>query len=295
MNLAQCANLGADARSPTSHIVREERRRCYWSICLLKRLHGGDFSILDAPEVGGLPYPESPSRPARLLSPGPSALEIRRSDMQDRGIIAYVIMLSEVFARTARYVRLHGRPSNVPPWSPHSEYSKIIALQMDLETRMPYTHRFKPANLGDRSPEELQAHRAYWGPWFLNQFMYHTSLCLLNHPLLLSLSLRNFRSSIPEIFLQHTSDLISSHTTWIIHFINFFEEKGFLVSDPLLGYSAAVVATIELQLSFTENPTIREQKRDRFTKCVKFVQQIGQRWPHMARLVCTPRKSHCDL
>lgn len=155
---------------------------------------------------------------------------------------------------------------------------------MDLETRMPLTHRFKPANIGDRSLEELQAHREYWGPWFLNQFMYHTILCLLNHPLLLSLSLRTFRSTIPEIFLQHTSDLISSHTTWIIHFINFFEEKAFVVSDPLLGYSAAVVATIELQLSFTEDSAIREQKRDRFTKCVNFVQQIGQRWPHMARL-----------
>lgn len=198
--------------------------------------------------------------------------------------MAYVIMLSEVFARTARYVRLRGRPSNVPPWSPHSEYSKIIALQMDLETRMPLTHRFKPANLSDRSLEELQTHRDYWGPWFLNQFMYHTILCLLNHPLLLSLSLRTFRSTIPEIFLQHTSDLISSHTTWIIHFINYFEEKSFLVSDPLLGYSAAVVATIELQLSFTEDPAISEQKRDRFTKCVRFVQQIGERWPHMARL-----------
>ncbi|THC90708.1 hypothetical protein EYZ11_009819 [Aspergillus tanneri] len=33
-----------------------------------------------------------------------------------------------------------------------------------------------------------------------------------------------------------------------------------MVSDPFLGYSAAVVATIELQLSFTENPTIREEK-----------------------------------
>jgi hypothetical protein len=156
---------------------------------------------------------------------------------------------------------------------------------MDLETRMPLTHRFKPANLSDRSLDELQAHREYWGPWFLNQFMYHTILCLLNHPLLLSLSLRTFRNTIPEIFLQHTSDLISSHTTWIIHFINYFEEKSLLVSDPLLGYGAAVVATIELQLSFTDNMTIREQKRERFTKCVKFVQQIGERWPHMARLV----------
>lgn len=266
-----------------SNIHREERRRCFWSICLLKRLHGGDFSI-DIPEGGGPAYPQSPTRPARMLSPGPTPPHTRRSDIQDQGILAYVIMLSEAFARTGRYVRLHGRPSNVPPWSPHSEYSKIIALQMDLETKMPLTHRFKPANLSDRSLEELQAHREYWGPWFLNQFMYHTMLCLLNHPLLLSLSLRTFRSTIPEIFLQHTSDLISTHTTWIIHFIDYFEEKSFFVSDPLLGYSAAVVATIELQLSFTENPTIRDQKRDRFTKCVKFVQQIGERWPHMSRL-----------
>lgn len=156
---------------------------------------------------------------------------------------------------------------------------------MDLETRMPYIHRFKPANLSARTAEELQANRGYWGPWFLNQFLYHTNLCLLNHPLLLSLSLRNFRNSIPEIFLQHTSDLISSHTTWIIHFINYFEEKKFIVSDPLLGYSAAVVATIELQLSFTEDTTIRQEKRDRFYRCVKFVENIGQRWPHMAQLV----------
>jgi hypothetical protein len=290
MNLAQCANLGVEPRSPMSAIVREERRRCFWSICLLKRLHGGDFSILDIADLGGPPFPKSPARPALILSPGQSIDEMRRSDMEDEGIISYVVMLSEVFAKTARYVRLHGRPSNVPPWSPHSEYSKILALQMDLETRMPYIHRFKPANLGERSLEELKTHREYWGPWFLNQFMYHTSLCLLNHPLLLSLSLRNFRSTIPEIFLQHTSDLISSHTTWIIHFINYFEEKSFLVSDPLLGYSAAVVATIELQLSFTDNSTIREQKRERFTKCVNFVQRIGERWPHMARLVRSPTR-----
>ena len=286
MNLAQCANLDVESRALTNEVLREERRRCFWSICLLKRLHGGEFS-LDLPEGGGPPFPESSSRPARMLSPVPSTPGVRRSELQDQGIIAYVIMLSEAFARTARYVRLRGRPGNVPPWSPHSEYSKIIALQMNLETRMPLTHRFKPANLGDRSSEELQAHREYWGPWFLNQFMYHTILCLLNHPLLLSLSLRTFRSTIPEIFLQHTSDLISSHTTWIIHFINYFTEKSFLVSDPLLGYSAAVVATIELQLSFTDDLTIRDEKRDRFTKCVKFVQQIGERWPHMARLVCS--------
>lgn len=285
MNLAQCANLGSESHAAPSPIAREERRRCFWSICLLKNLHGGEFTVLDGLDGNSPPFPESPGRPQLSLSPGNVTGGTRSTDMEDQGIVAYVIILSEVFAKTASYVRRHGKPSNVPPWSSDSEYSKIITSQMNMETRMPYIHRFKPANLNDRTIEDLQNNRVYWGPWFLNQFMYHTILCLLNHPLLLSLSLRNFRSTIPEIFLQHTSDLISTHTTWIIHFITYFEEKSFMPSDPLLGYSAAVVATIELQLSFTENPTIREKKRDHFYKCVRFVQNLGQKWPHMERLV----------
>ncbi|KAB8211736.1 hypothetical protein BDV34DRAFT_185163 [Aspergillus parasiticus] len=283
MNLAQCANLASESHAVLSPAAREERRRCFWSICLLKRLHGMEFDYLDLPDGRFPPYPESPSMP-QSRSPNDMTDGARTTDLKDQGIVAYVIMLSEVFAKTARYVRRHGKPTNVPPWSSQSEYSKIITLQMDLETCVPYIHRFKPASLSERTLEDLQANRNYWGPFFLNQCLYHTILCLLNHPLLLSLSLRNFRSTIPEIFLQHTSDLISTHTTWIIHFIKYFEEKSFMVSDPFLGYSAAVVATIELQLSFTENPTIRQEKRDRFLKCVSFVQKLGEKWPYMARL-----------
>lgn len=284
MNLAQCANLGSESQA-LFPVAREERRRCFWSICLLKRLHGGEPITLGFPDSNYPPFPESPGWPPLPFSPENAEDASRSTDLQDQGIIAYVIMLSEVFARTARYVRRHGKPNNVPPWSSQSEYSEILALQMDLETRMPYTHRFKLAKLSERTSEDLETNRDYWGPWFLNQFLYHTNLCLLNHPLLLSLSLRNFRSTIPEIFLQHTSDLISSHTTWIIYFMDFFERKPFIVSDPLLGYGASVVATIELQLSFTENPTIRQEKRDRFSKCLMFVLSLGQKWPHMARMV----------
>ncbi|PYH96777.1 C6 transcription factor [Aspergillus ellipticus CBS 707.79] len=284
VNLAQCANLGLESHLTQSNTVREERRRCFWSICLLKRLHGVDFDNLDFPDGCFPSFPESPSRPPPTSLLTDVGNEARSLGMQDQGIIAYVIMLSEIFAKAARYVRRHGRPSNVPPWSSQSEYSKILTALMERETQMPYHHRFKPANLSQRTLEDLQDRREYWSPWLLNQFLYHTILCLLNHPLLLSLSLRNFRSTIPEIFLQHTSDLISSHTTWIIHFIDYFEERSFVMSDPFLGYSAAVVATIELQLSFTENPAICEEKRNRFYKCVGFVQTLGQKWPHMARL-----------
>lgn len=285
MNLAQCANLGSDPDFGISPVAREERRRCFWSICLLKHLYGGDLPNIGFPDRSCPPFPKSPGIPSLAFSENSVTDESRSTDLQDQGVVAYVITLSEVFVKTARYVRHHGKPSNVPPWSSQSEYSEILALLMEMETRMPYTHRFKLARLSERTCEDLETNRDYWGPWFLIQFLYHTNLCLLNHPLLLSLSLRNFRSSIPEIFLQHTSDLISSHTTWIIYFIGFFEEKSFIASDPLLGYSAAVVATIELQLSFTENAAIRQEKQDRFYKCVRFVERIGQKWPHMARTV----------
>ncbi|GAB1192365.1 hypothetical protein APSETT444_001556 [Aspergillus pseudonomiae] len=180
MNLAQCANLASESHVVLSPAAREERRRCFWSICLLKRLHGMEFDYMDLPDGSFPPYPESPSMP-QSRSPNDMTDGARTTDLKDQGIVAYVIMLSEVFVKTARYVRRHGKPTNVPPWSSQSEYSKIITLQMDLET-------------------------------------------------------------------------------------------------------AAVVATIELQLSFTENPTIRQEKRDRFLICVSFVQKLGQKWPYMARL-----------
>lgn len=293
MNLAQCANLGSEASLDLTSVAREERRRCFWSICLLKRLHGEEFSILDISEEYFPPFPESTGKPPDSFRVDNTTLGLSQTNCTEgEGIVGYVILLSEVFSKTMRYVRRHGKPSNLPPWSPQSEYSKIIAFQMEFETRVPYTHRFKYAALEDRSIEDLESNRDYWGPWLLTQFLYHTILCLLNHPLLLSLSLRNFRSTIPEIFLQHTSDLISSHTNWIIYFIKVFEEKQFKVSDPFLGYSAAVVATIELQLSFTEDPTIRAEKQSRFSRCVDFVRGFGGQWPHMEQLVWHFRRMH---
>jgi hypothetical protein len=279
----------SESSSTQNHVTKEERRRCFWSICLLRRLHGEEVHILDFTSQDNLPkYPRSTGVAPSIDNPDPSGVEariIRR--MKDEGIVSYVLLLSETFSRTAAYVKRRGKPNNFPPWSPESEYSKIIALQMDGETRMPYTHRFKYSNLDERSLEDLQSNRDYWGPWFLNQFMYHTILCLLNHPLLLSLNLRSHRSVIPEIFLQHSSDMISSHTTWIVYFVRYFEERNFKVSDPFLGYCVAVVATIELQLSYTEDAAIRKSKQERFESCTKFVRSLGEEWPHMASLVRT--------
>lgn len=288
MTLAHNAGLTSEAAIVLSYFEKEERRRCFWSLFLLKRLHGADFIVLDFAAEDNFPwYPATPCNPLDLgqSSNGSGPADTNRETSSDRGIIAYAIQLSEVWFKITRYAWRRGKPSSLPPWSSQSECSTILAQQMDFETRMPYTHRFKPANFAQKSVQELNAHRDYWGPWLFVQFLYHTNLCLLNHPLLLSLRLRNFKCVIPEIFLQHTSDLISSHTSWIKNLVDMVETKGFKVTDPFLGHCVAIVATIYLQGSVVDDPDTRKVKQESFDKCLGFIRALGVQWPHVGRIV----------
>lgn len=283
MSLAHNAGLTSESSMILPDQEKEERRRCFWSLFLVKRLHGADFMILDFSAEDNFPwYPETTGAP---LSPSQESSPTRTDEQgPDKGIVAYAIQLSEVWFKITRYARRRGKPSSLPPWSSQSEYALILAHQMDFETRMPYIHRFEPAKFSQKSVEHLNSNRDYWGPWLFIQFLYHTNLCLLNHPLLLSLRLRNFKCVIPEIFLQHTSDLISSHATWIINFIDMLEAKPFKVTDPFLGHCVAIIATIYLQESFVDDPGTRREKQDNFDKCLKFIRGFGEQWPHLGRI-----------
>jgi hypothetical protein len=284
ISLAHNADLTWESQQFLPMIVREERRRCFWGLFLLRTLQGADCGTLDLTGEDILPwYPESARTPDHI--DGDVAQVAGASGNPDKGIVACSLQLSEIWFKITRYARRRGKSSTLPQWSPQSEYATIMAQQMESETRMPSVHRFKPAQFSKKSTEDLHAHRDYWGPWIYLQILYHTNLCLLNHPLLLSLRLRNFKSPIiPEMFLQSTADLITSHTSWITHLIGMLEAKSFKVTDPFLGHCVAITATIYLQESFVEDPLIRTEKMDHFAKCLKFVRGFKE-WPHVSRLV----------
>lgn len=288
MSLTQNAGLTSETPLRLPEREKEERRRVFWSLFLLKRLHGADFIILDFAAEDNFPwYPETTGSPPNQ-SPSSTQMIGAYADpegLPDKGIVAYAIQLSEVFFKITRYAWRRGKPSAVPPWSSQSEFTTILAQQMEFETRMPYMHRFEPAKFSQKSIEHLNSNRDYWGPWLFIQFLYHTNLCLLTHPLLMSLRLRNNKCVIPEIFLQHTSDLVSSHASWIINFIDMLEAKAFKVTDPFLGHCVAIVATIYLQESFVDDETKRRSKQDCFEKCLKFIRGFGPQWPHLSRIV----------
>jgi hypothetical protein len=292
MTLAQCAGLSIESEDPIPEVLREERRRCFWSICLLRQIHGTDCRLLELLEGDELPgYPASPRRP-----PGPNDEDSVFSggiplgtEKPDLGVVAYCIQLAEVWSKTTKYGRRRSKPSPIPPWSPQSEYAMIMAQEMDYETRMAPIHRYRQSDFANRTSEDLNSNRDYWAPWLFVQFLYHTNLCLLNHPLLFSLRLRNINSMIPEIFLQHTEDLMVSHASWVVHLIDVLESKSFQPSDPFLGHCAAIAASIFLTESYKPRDADVNEKELKFAKCLDFVQKIAKHWPHVARIVSFPR------
>lgn len=293
LDLAHSAGLTSENHAATHDIdvIGEEKRRCFWSITLCKNLHGANFSSLEFSGESDFPrYPKSSDQPPLPPTINGPELDVPFIDAsqsaEDSGILAYMLQLSEVWSKTTQYARRRGTPSLIPPWSSQSQYSAIMSQHMEFETRLPYKHRFKLSEFNKRTSQELNSNRSYWGPWLFIQFIYHTNLCLLNHPLILSLRLRNFRNIIPEIFLQQTSDLISSHATWVVRFIDMVESKEYKISDPFLGHCVAIIATIHLQHAFTiSDPSKREEKHCNFAKCLKFVRAMGQQWPNMAIIV----------
>jgi hypothetical protein len=288
-NLAQCAGLTTESPSSFPGPILEERRRCFWSIFMLKRLHGEDVSVVDFPGEDNYPlYPktigfipgnnEAGSSSANSVNPTPNTTP------KDTGVVSYALQLSELWGKTTKYARRREAPSKIPPWSSLSEYAAIMTQQMDCDTRIPCIYRLKPSGFANKSPTELNSSRNYWGPWLFIQFLYHTNLCLLNHPLILDLRLRNFEKKMPEIFVQHTSELITAHASRIVYLIDTVKEKSFKVSDPFLGHCSAIVATIFLQESISEDENVRKEKQGAFEKCFEFVQSFEDEWPHMARL-----------
>ncbi|KIW82602.1 hypothetical protein Z517_05629 [Fonsecaea pedrosoi CBS 271.37] len=289
-DLVSSSGLSSDHGRPDYDRVDDERRRCFWSVVLLRNLYGVSTGTFSAVRDERTPrFPQRPDPPAGTSSQmTDAALEQRSSSNEpsDLGIFAYVVQISQIWQRAARFANRRGSTSTLPAWSPQSEYSQITADLMELETRLPYKYRFRPSRFQNQNWDQLEKHRDFWAPWIMLQLLYHTILCLLNHPLLLFLRLRNFRlTMVPEVFLQHTADLNETHTEWILHLLDLCMNHSFHLHDPFLAHCVAIAATIYLQQSFSDDTEVKAAKERGFRKCVSFIRGLGTCWPYIGQLV----------
>jgi len=285
--ISRSARLDVFAREDTIDSNTEGHVRTLWSIIMLQYLCGSFSYMTISFDVSLLRHPPSDATNALALGNSQNGSYSQEGE-NDLGVVAYASQMSEVWYTVRRYVHHRGKQDKYPPWSGQSIYSSIMFRQMELESQMPHKHRFRPSCFADHSISVLSTNRHYWAPWLYLQIVYHAIVCTLNHPLLLSMHLRRFRvNQIPELFLQHTADLITSHTDCIIHLIEIAREKHFRFSNPFLGQCIAIVATIFMQQSYTEDRNVRVDKQAKFATCLQFVQDLGRHWTHVKEMVST--------
>ncbi|KAL4748349.1 hypothetical protein BDW72DRAFT_214853 [Aspergillus terricola var. indicus] len=243
---------------------QDERLLLRWSLHMLANLIGGP----------------TPGPSLRTAYNGNSA-----TTANDMGIVGCAIQLSEVWGLAQNYAAAAITPNAPPPWAPHSDYSRITFRHTEFESVTPLRYRLHETRLDELTGAELHRQRDFWGHCLFFQLVFHAIPCLLNHPLLLSARLRNFRLTMPQSFLQHSYEQITLHAGWVLHFIELLESKSYEVSDPTIGQSVVIVATIYLQHSFVEDVFFREKAQAGYDKCLAFLERMALRWPIIERQV----------
>ncbi|KAJ5671765.1 hypothetical protein N7507_000892 [Penicillium longicatenatum] len=274
---------------------QDERKLCYASVTMLQNLQGpsqqwSTQGVLDRSVSTGLATPIF-----ETLIPRMDSRRGGSDPKRDIGINAAVMHTTDLWALACKYAMGNAGGDTNPPWFPQSDYATITYWHTEHESCMPLKFRLHASRFPDYNPTDLQANRDYWGPWLFYQIVWHAVPCLLNHPFLLSMRLRNFRRTMPQSFLRNSFEQLTLHSGWIIHFLELFERKGYEVSDPTLGHCVAIVATIYLQHSFADDQTFSRKAQTGFEKCLRFLRLMGRRWPHIDRQVRQLEQLHGSI
>lgn len=248
----------------------------------IKLLHKLQAPILPL----GKPASTIPEAGSILTGEPPIPSYLSAEDRTCAQISWYSSQIGDAWQMAREYAASRIEGQHLPPWHPQSDYSSIMQRHLDFDSRIPMKYRFASNKFSDERPHDLQDRRDYWGPWLFMQIMYAAIPCLLNHPFLLSMRLRDFRYTMPQIFIHQSFEQITRCSGWIIFFLDLVERQGFEISDPALAHCVVVVATIHLQHSFVEDNVLRRKAQDGFEKCMRFLRRTGLIWPSVSVMVC---------
>ncbi|KAJ5495761.1 hypothetical protein N7539_000877 [Penicillium diatomitis] len=269
---------------------RDERKLCYASIVMLQNLQGTVPS-----RHSGSPFDQRSSTSIFEDTTWQESYLKSTVEKLDIGIISASMYTTELWSLACEYALVHDKMDTLPPWHPQSDYTSVTYRHTEHESCMPLRFRLHASNFADHSPSDLSTNRSYWSPWLSFQMVWHAVPCMLNHPFLLSLRLRNFRRTMPQSFLRISFEQLTLHSGWIMHFIELIQLKEFEVSDPIIGHCVAIVGTIYLQHSFVEDPVFSTKAREGFTLCLEFLRGLSKRWSHVDRMAQKLEQLHNSI
>jgi hypothetical protein len=285
-SLLKGANLEVEYRHDNNSVLMESRRRLFWSFHVLQQLYGQlDMTVSLIGDVQSPKYNYSVAgvKAGKKVVPPlmPKEFAMNQRVYTTHGIWMYTVQIFSLWNEVRKHVALwRDGEGEVAPWSTSSGYAAINSHLMDIETEYPSIHRYDAAKFWERSSEELEQHRDYWGPWLAIQFTYHAIHSLLNHPFLYSSRThQTVESSLPNTFWKTLSETALTHTSWTVRLLDLAVDKNFRIFDPFLGHCVAIAATVHLYYCSIEDSGVRRAVQQRLAKCMGFLWKLATIWP----------------
>lgn len=280
LDLSTASHLASTSYIAADTTRASEFRCCARAITMLQHLQGAVATLADTQH---LPSHERAHGTA-LLSPLPEA-GLLEHDPYQYGLLECTSELAQVWHMARSYAKHRPTADELPPWYPQSDFSKVMLGHLRIDSTIPKEFRYAASRFPDQDLSALQQQRHYWLPWLTVQMLYAAIPCLLNHPLLLSIRLRNFRDAMPQSFIQQSWEQLTRHAGWIMHFVDLLDANLLAITEPTLAHCVVIVATIHLQHSFVQDLDLRTRSQEGFDKCLRFVRLAGKTWPIVAAMV----------
>ncbi|EKG16152.1 Transcription factor fungi [Macrophomina phaseolina MS6] len=261
----------------------EDIVRCCWSLFAMERLFAlGSGVSMPLIDENDLPrYPISPDPPPHVTP----FLATAGETPVDLGIMACCLQLTATWGKAIKYALRHKSHGNSQlPWTAESEYSQAMSHILQFEAVFPNHHRWQVTRFHQQGPADLKRFRAYWDPWMLMQFLYHSCLALVNHPVFFLGETPTAFSQLPPSFAQSVSSQAQMHSRWITYFASLLQERDFGVVDPFLAYGASVAATIHAFYAASQNQEASQRAKRDLSICIRLVRNITTALPSVQSL-----------
>ncbi|KAJ5083297.1 hypothetical protein N7456_012724 [Penicillium angulare] len=264
----------------------EDRRRITWAFFMLDRTYNAsrNYSLCLSDNHFTLPFPltdsDSQTRSRESLHEKPPV----HGQKPDQDILACLLRLYSLWGKATEWVFEPYAVHSLPPWQSGSALSILESEWMQFETQFEDTHRYKNVDFNRRAREDPDS-RQYLSTWLCVQFLLHSIQCLLHHPFVTMVKLRDMSGNLSATFLQKSFEASLLHSRWIARFIKEMSEVQLKIYDPFFGYLAAIAATIQIEHTGNKNPKIALLLNNEYRVLIGFIKELSAKWNNMQVLV----------
>lgn len=285
IRILQSAGLNRDVFSSSlDSSSLEERRRITWAFFMLDRTYNASrsYSLCLADKQFKLSFP---SPDPEECSPGSTHSEPEIGDAMDSSILTCLIRLFRLWGKATEYVFETPDEKALSPWESGSAFAVLESEWMQFETQFPNEHRYLNVESELRAGKESR-NGAYLPTWLCVQFLLHSIQCLLHHPFVIMIKLRQISGNLSSTFLQKSFESSLLHSRWIARLIKEMSTADSRPYDPFLAYLAAIAATIQLEHTVSSNPDVARLVNKEFRILMDFMTKVSAHWGNIRVLVC---------